>query len=125
MIKKRWYPAIILLYFSSAFHGRLHREKLSHDERFHQFRSSTWTKVMREREAVKHVGTIFIRIHFCPKNSSKIRRVFGSERLGPKIRGRNKQIRTSVGRLPTILYVHHESSWCLVAGSCRGRCTPP
>ena len=50
----------------------------------------------REREAAKHVGTIFIRIHFCPKNSSEIRRVFGSKRLGSKIRGRNKQIRTSV-----------------------------
>ena len=79
----------------------------------------------REREREKERergGTIFIRFHFCPKNSNEIRRVFGSERLGPKIRGRNKQIRTSVA-LAT--YYSLRSPWILVgvlfAGPCRGR----
>lgn len=75
----------------------------------------------REKER-ERAGTIFIRFHFCPKNSNEIRRVFGSERLGPKIRGRNKQIRTSV---VLATYYSLRSPWILVgvlfAGPCRGR----
>lgn len=90
------FSTIAVAYISRIlFTGRLYREHSPLAALFHQFRSFHVGKTTRQGWPDTS-AMIFIRIHFCPKNSGEIRRVFGCERLDPKIRGRNKQIRTSV-----------------------------